>query len=108
MPAVRGDARGEIGGAPIEALHLPAATALAGARQALERLQNARMLARIIGGVLAVRYADRCARHADGCDAGALLGAVREVGGDGNRRGWHDLVAVLGGPSLPSCPPPER
>ena len=59
------------------------------------------MLARIIGGVLAVRCADRCARLADGCDAGALLGAVREVGGDGNRRGWHDMVAVLGCPALP-------
>ena len=60
------------------------------------------MLARIIGGALAVRRADRCARHAD---AGALLGAVREVGGAGNRRGWHDLVAVLGCPALPRGPP---
>ena len=70
-----------------------------------EHLQNARMPARIVGGALAVRCADRGARHVDGCDAGALLGAVREVGGDGNRRGWHDLVAVLGCPALPRGPP---
>ena len=41
------------------------------------------MLVRIVGGALAVRCADRRDRHADGCDAGALLGALREVGDDG-------------------------
>ena len=89
-------------------LHLTAAAALAGARQALEHPHHARMPARIVGAALAVRCADRGARHAHGGDAGALLGAVREVGGDGNRRGGHGLVAVLGGPALPRGPQPER
>ena len=57
------------------------------------------------GAALAVRCADHCARHAHGGDAGALLGAVREVGGDGAGRCRHDLVAVLGGPALPRGPP---
>ena len=59
------------------------------------------MLARLVVGALAVPCADRCACHADGNDAGAW---VREVGGACCRRGWHGLVAVLGGPALPGCP----
>ena len=91
-------APGEIGGAPIEALHLAAAGAAA--RQALEYLHHARMLARLVVGALAVPCADRCACHADGNDAGV----VREVGGACCRRGWHGLLAVLDGPALPGCP----
>ena len=76
------------------------AAAPAAARQALEYLHHARMLARIVVGALVVPCADRCACHADGNDAGA----VREVGGACCRRGWHGLVAVLGALALPGCP----
>ena len=35
------------------------------------------------------------------------LARVREVGGACCRRGWHGLVAVLGGPALPGLPSPN-
>ena len=98
----RGDAGGcDAGGEPVrgEWLRLAAAPADRITSEALDRPGDTLMVAGGIGNAgVTVRCRDGSAGYPDGGDGGAVVGAVREVGGGIRRQGG---VAVLGAPGRP-------